>query len=116
MIKGIGMDIVEITRIGKLLEHQPKFVRRVLTDSEFETYQSLKGHRQIEFLAGRFAAKEAFSKAFGTGIGEQLGFHDIEIQYGPFGKPVIAKPFAKGAHLSITHSKDYAAAQVVLEE
>jgi holo-[acyl-carrier protein] synthase len=68
----------------------------------------------VEFLAGRFAAKEAFSKAMGTGIGKDLSFLDIEIAVDPLGKPVIVKPDVN-AHLSISHSRDYAVAQVVIE-
>ncbi|MFS0784396.1 holo-ACP synthase [Bacillus sp. 1P06AnD] len=115
MIKGIGLDIVETGRIGKLIQTQPKFVNRILTSSEQEKFHSLKGKRQTEFLAGRFAAKEAFSKAIGTGIGKELGFQDIEIRYGSKGKPFISAPFSEGVHLSITHCEAYAAAQVVIE-
>lgn len=116
MIIGIGIDIVEIQRIKNLVERNERFVERILTLKEREKYDSLKMNRKIEFLSGRFAAKEAYSKAFGTGIGKELSFQDIEIETEPTGKPFIAKPLSKGAHLSITHSKEYAFAQVIIEE
>jgi len=116
MIKGTGIDITEIDRIETLLQRQPKFANRILTDKEMEKFQQLSGHRKNEFLAGRFAAKEAFAKALGTGIGADLSFLDIEIGYEGQGKPFILKPFSEGVHLSITHSKQYAFAQVIIEE
>lgn len=116
MIKGIGIDITEISRIQAILERQPRFAERILTEREITVYTGLSGPRKAEFLAGRFAAKEAFSKAFGTGIGENLSFLDIEITTEQNGKPFILMPFSKGVHLSITHSREYAAAQVVIEE
>lgn len=116
MIKGIGVDITEIGRIKKVLERQPRFPERILTENELERFEQLKGQRQIEFFAGRFAAKEAFSKANGTGIGKKLSFLDIEITIDESGKPCIAAPFSEGVHVSISHSKEYAIAQVVIEE
>lgn len=116
MIKGIGIDIVEIERIEEKYKRNPRLAERVLTESERAVFSELPLGRQIEFLAGRFAAKEAFSKAYGTGIGKSLSFQDIEIQTDPLGKPYVTKPFAKGVHLSISHSKNYAIAQVIIEE
>ncbi|SEN90544.1 holo-[acyl-carrier-protein] synthase [Mesobacillus persicus] len=116
MITGIGLDIVEISRITSLLENQGRFPDRVLTIKERAIFESLPIKRKAEFLAGRFAAKEAFSKAIGTGIGKDLSFLDIEIIADERGKPYVLKPFAEGVHLSITHSRDYAAAQVVIEK
>lgn len=116
MIVGIGLDIVEINRIKELLEKQSKFPARILTAEEKTVFENLTGRRRAEFLAGRFAAKEAFSKALGTGIGGDLSFHDIEISHDERGKPHITRPLSKGVHLSITHSREYAAAQVVIEE
>lgn len=115
MISGIGLDIVELKRIEAIMERQEKFVSRVLTESEKAKIETLSGKRKVEFLAGRFAAKEAFSKAFGTGIGKELSFLDIEIESDEKGKPFIAKPFNKGVHLSISHSAEYAVAQVIIE-
>lgn len=116
MIKGIGLDIVEIERIQKISSSQLKFAERILTEYEQAIYSNLSGGRQLEYLAGRFAAKEAFSKALGTGIGKEVSFHDIEIKNDNRGKPIISKPFSQGIHLSITHTKEYAAAQVIIEE
>ncbi|MEQ2528710.1 holo-ACP synthase [Bacillaceae bacterium CLA-AA-H227] len=116
MISGIGLDIVELKRIEAIMERQEKFANRVLTESERVKLDTLSGKRKVEFLAGRFAAKEAFSKAFGTGIGKDLSFLDIEIASDEKGKPFITKPFNKGVHLSISHSAEYAVAQVIIEK
>jgi holo-[acyl-carrier protein] synthase len=116
MIVGIGIDIVELERIGKVSSRQKRFADRILTSFEKEFYERLTGKRQIEFLAGRFAAKEAFAKAYGTGIGEQLSFLDIQVENDQKGKPYITKPIEEGVHLSISHSLEYAAAQVVIEK
>lgn len=116
MIIGIGIDIVEIGRIRKLVESQPRFPDRVLTEQERAVFNDHSGHRQIEFLAGRFAAKEAFSKAIGTGIGKHLSFLDIETEADSNGRPMITKPDDDRVHLSISHSEHYAIAQVILEK
>lgn len=116
MIVGTGIDIVEIGRIRKLVESQPRFPERVLTEKERAVYLQFKERRAIEFLAGRWAAKEAFSKAKGTGIGKELSFMDIEIENDPHGRPVVIKPFMEGVHLSISHSEHYAIAQVIIEK
>ncbi|CAH2714507.1 MULTISPECIES: holo-ACP synthase [Neobacillus] len=115
MIKGIGIDIIELSRVQEIINRQRKFVDRVLTSNEKGKFEELSEHRKVEFLAGRFAAKEAFSKAAGTGIGKELSFLDIEIGTDDSGKPFFAKPDVP-AHLSISHSRDYAVAQVVIEE
>lgn len=117
MIRGIGIDIIELNRIKAVLMRQPRLPERVLTESERAQMNKLAFTRQIEFLAGRFAAKEAYAKAKGTGIGGQLSFQDIEITKNNWGKPfVVNKKGLEHAHLSITHSKQYAVAQVVIEE
>lgn len=116
MIKGIGIDITELNRIEALIHRKPAFINRILTQKERESFLRLSDKRRIEFLAGRFAAKEAFSKAMGTGIGGKLSFLDIEIEKESSGKPIIVKPINTGVHLSITHSKEYAFAQVIIEE
>ena len=116
MIKGIGIDIVEITRIKKVYEHNERIKERVLTNKELQIFEQLSSKRKIEFLAGRFAAKEAFSKAYGTGIGKDLSFHDIEIETDVRGKPYLVNPIDLRVHLSISHSDNYAIAQVIIEE
>ncbi|MEH7418089.1 holo-ACP synthase [Neobacillus drentensis] len=115
MIKGIGIDIIELDRIRGLINKQSKLVDRILTVNEKKRYEELSEVRKVEFLAGRFAAKEAFSKAFGTGIGKELSFQDMEIETDDLGKPFFRKPEVQ-SHLSISHSREYAVAQVVLEK
>ncbi|MDM5356751.1 holo-ACP synthase [Peribacillus sp. ACCC06369] len=115
MIKGIGVDITELDRMETLINRQPRLKERILTEKEISIFEKLNGRRKVEYFTGRFAAKEAFSKAYGTGIGKHLSFLDIEITSDEKGKPVISKPFSEGVHLSISHSRDYAVAQVVIE-
>ena len=114
MIKGIGIDIIELSRVRHLITRQSKFVDRILTMNEKNKFKDLSEARKVEFLAGRFAAKEAFSKAVGSGIGRELSFLDIEIGTDASGKPFIVKPEVQ-AHLSISHSREYAVAQVIIE-
>ncbi|HLO10874.1 MAG TPA: holo-ACP synthase [Pseudoneobacillus sp.] len=116
MISGIGIDIIELDRIKTIINRQPKFIQRILTENEQLKFEKLSSQRKIEFLAGRFAAKEAFAKANGTGIGNELSFLDIEIESDLKGKPQIILPIQKGVHLSISHSRDYAIAQVIIEQ
>ena len=78
MIVGHGIDIEELDSIESAVTRHEEFAKRVLTAKEMERFTSLKGRRQIEYLAGRWSAKEAFSKAMGTGIGK-LGFQDLEV-------------------------------------
>ncbi|MEK3889606.1 holo-ACP synthase [Bacillus sp. FSL K6-3431] len=115
MIIGIGLDLVETDRIDRLRKRQKRFAERILTEVELSVYDSLNENRKTEFLSGRFAAKEAYSKAAGTGIGEALSFQDIEIMSDEKGKPCIVKPARYRIHLSITHTKSHAAAQVIIE-
>jgi len=116
MIIGTGVDIIEIGRIRKLIESQPRFPDRVLTEKEKTIYITYNERRRVEFLAGRWAAKEAFSKAKGTGIGKELSFLDIEIEADQHGRPTVMKPMKDGVHLSISHSEQYAIAQVIIEK
>ncbi|PUB14466.1 holo-ACP synthase [Paenisporosarcina sp. OV554] len=117
MIKGIGLDVTEIERITVAHDRSSKFKERILTIQEIKRFEKLSEMRQLEFLAGRFAAKEAFAKALGTGIGKSCSFHDIEVLPNEVGKPML---FFKGievkGHISITHTKQFAAAQVILVE
>lgn len=115
MIIGIGMDLVEIERIEQLRFKQTRFPVRILTRAELDVYETLNEKRKTEFLAGRFAAKEAYSKARGTGIGSELSFLEIEITTDGKGKPMITKPEFGRVHLSISHTKSYATAQVIIE-
>lgn len=122
MIVGVGVDIIEISRIKKAMERNPNFVTKVFSKNEIE-YLEGRNMRE-ESVAGRFAAKEAVSKAMGTGFS---GFElkDIEIDRTTLGKPIVclkgkAKKIEKKLgkykiHLSISHSKENAIAYAVLE-
>lgn len=116
MIVGIGLDVTELDRIQQAYERRQAFAERVLTEREQAIFRQLTGNRQMEFLAGRYAAKEAFSKAYGTGIGK-LSFQDIEVLPDEKNKPEITRsPFEGNAFVSITHSGNIVAAQVILEK
>ena len=116
MITGIGLDIVELDRIARLDARSGKFRERILTAAERSIYDSLQGHRRTEFLAGRFAGKEAFAKARGTGIGAACNFIDIEIIPDTSGKPLLNfKGVSVSGFISITHTENVAAAQVILQ-
>ncbi|CQR48272.1 Holo-[acyl-carrier-protein] synthase [Paraliobacillus sp. PM-2] len=117
MINGIGIDIVEISKLKKVYARKSRFATKILTDQEIAQLGKCKTEkRRIEFLAGRFAAKEAFAKAYGTGIGK-LGFKDIEVIKNDYGAPAIHSSFTrdKQVYVSISHSEHYAVAQVVIE-
>ncbi|MGY3723923.1 holo-[acyl-carrier protein] synthase [Granulicatella balaenopterae] len=116
-ISGIGMDAIELSRVREVWERNGRFCERILTANELEIFHSLKGVRQLEFLAGRFAAKEAYSKAFGTGIGARLSFLDIEVLWDELGKPIVTKgPFRGQVHLSLSHTKETAFAYIIFED
>lgn len=120
MIHGIGIDIIELKRIEQLLDKNNKLADRIFTENEKEIFEHLTGQRRVEYAAGRFAAKEAFVKAVGTGISGAYGFQDIEVLNEPNGRPVLYAlvtdaPKAK-IHVSISHSREWAAAQVIIEE
>ena len=116
MIVGHGIDIEELASIQNAVEKREGFARRVLTDKEMERFTNLKGRRQVEYLAGRWSAKEAFSKAMGTGIGK-LGFQDLEILNNERGAPYFSKsPFSGKVWLSISHTDQFVTASVILEE
>lgn len=117
MIEGTGIDLLEIERVEKIILRQPNFSKRILTEKEKFHFQKLSEHRKIEFLAGRFAAKEAFSKALGTGIGKKLSFLDIEILPDKKNKPIVyTAKYSGNIHVSITHTEYYVMAQVILEK
>ena len=116
MIVGHGIDIEALASIQNAVEKREGFARRVLTDKEMERFASLKGRRQIEYLAGRWSAKEAFSKAMGTGIGK-LGFQDLEVLNNERGAPYFSKsPCSGKVWLSISHTDQFVTASVILEE
>ncbi|WP_347552663.1 holo-ACP synthase [Pseudalkalibacillus hwajinpoensis] len=115
MIKGIGIDLIELERIEKAIGRNAAFPVRILTKIELEEFEKLSGHRRVEYLAGRFASKEAYAKARGTGIGK-LSWHDIEVQKSEEGAPYIkASAEDERIHISISHSRQHAIAQVIIE-
>ncbi|GCF93895.1 holo-[acyl-carrier-protein] synthase [Enterococcus florum] len=116
MIKGIGIDAVDLVRMTEIIQKKPQFADRVLTKKELELYTSHSAHRQVEFLAGRYACKEAFSKAWGTGIGK-VSFQDLEILRDEAGAPVFTRsPHHGKVFVTVTHTDTVAIAQVLLED
>lgn len=99
MIFGHGIDLQEISAVKKAYDRNPRFAKKVLTPKEWERFESLSGERQMSFLAGRWAGKEAFSKAWGTGIGA-VGFKDIEILNNDKGAPWLLSRLLKEMSLS----------------
>ena len=121
-ILGIGTDIVECPRIGKMIEqHGELFLRRVYTEREIRYCQARK--HAIEHFAGRWAAKEAILKALGTGWSRGICWTDLEVRNGPAGGPLVymgggAKDVARGRGVgdvlvSISHCRTYATAFAV---
>ncbi|MDD2840340.1 MAG: holo-ACP synthase [Rickettsiales bacterium] len=89
MILGIGIDLLNMDRLIKLQEKfGNKFAEKILSQEEISHYKKLK-QNQINFLAKKFCAKEAFSKALGTGIGRGISFDDITVGNDILGKPII---------------------------
>ena len=124
MILGIGIDIIEVARIQSSLERfGERFGQRILLPDEMA--YCLSHQHPAPFVAARFAAKEAISKAFGTGISAQLSWLDMEIAHKESGEPFVIlhgkgkKLFdsrrAKNLHVSISHTEQYAAVVAVLE-
>ena len=120
---GIGIDVVEVARIRDSLDRfGDRFLERIFT--ERERVYCLSQKRPEINLAARFAAKEAISKAFGTGIGKDLGWLDLEICRRVSGEPGVnlsekgeAFALSRGAgeiKISLTHARHYAAANAVL--
>lgn len=125
MIYGIGTDLVEPERIARLLEkYGDRFAKRLLTEDEWAEYTS--NPRPALFLAKRFAAKEALSKAFGTGIRHPVSLSHIGISHDNLGKPYFSfhpdlTAFAQNEgitahHLSISDELNLVCAFVVLEK
>jgi holo-[acyl-carrier protein] synthase len=111
MIKGIGIDICQISRVKLNL------AKRILTEKELELFDNFKDEkRKKEFLAGRFSAKEAILKAL-TGIKEKIYMRDIVILNDNLGKPYVIEPFfiELKIHVSISHEKEYSVGQAIVE-
>src|SRR3954466_14645903 len=123
MIYGIGTDIIEIPRIVAALDRfGERFARRILCEPELKRFAA---HRKpAAYLAKRFAAKEAFTKALGTGIHAPANWHGVWVTNLRSGKPTLRYSEAlqamlkargiTGSHLSITDERDLASATVVL--
>ena len=128
MIYGVGTDICELRRIATALARRgERFAEKVLGPHEIEVFRARRSKvesRGISYLATRFSAKEAFSKAIGLGLRMPMTWRDCEIVKAPSGKPQIrlhgalAEWFAARhlqAHVSVTDETDYAASFVIVE-
>ena len=116
MIIGIGNDTESISRVEAIVERQNNFITTILTETERSQAAKRKGKHYNEFIAGRFSAKEAFSKATGYGIGEKVHWHDIEILNAYNGQPIMrVKKFLYKTHVAITHSGDRVNTVVIIE-
>jgi holo-[acyl-carrier protein] synthase len=123
MIYGIGTDLTDVARLKDQIRKDRKFPSTFLTPKESE--YCLSKASWVQNMAGRFAAKEAFFKALGTGWRNGMKFTDIEIVNDEFGKPIIElygktlkfcdQENITTTHVSISHLKEYATAIVVLE-
>ena len=121
---GIGVDLVKCERIQHSIDRfGDRFLHRVFTEGEIEYSMSMKF--PARHLAARFAAKEAVSKAFGTGIGHAMGWRDIDVRKKPSGEPYLvltghADDLAKqrgvtAASITLSHTDHHAMAMIVLE-
>jgi len=121
-VSGVGVDLVQVKRIEAMFNRFPDRVRnRIFTSAEVEFCEGIAG-KYLSY-AGRFAAKEAFAKALGTGLRGVIGWQEIEICDNERSRPTIkvkgrAQEYLgkRKVHLSITHLPDYAAAVVVIED
>lgn len=129
MIYGIGTDICDIRRIKASLDKfGPRFAQRILSETEFTTYlarSERSTERGIAYMATRFSAKEAFSKAIGMGMRMPMTWRACEIAKLPSGKPCIVlhgelktwfESQSLSAHVTVTDEVDYAAAFVIVEK
>ena len=124
MIVGIGTDLVEIVRVERALErHGDRFARKILVAREYERFAA---HRKpAAYLAKRFAAKEAFSKAMGTGIRAPVNWQNLGVVNHSSGRPyfelsdalaeLVRRRGIRSVHVSLTDERGIAAAFVVLE-
>jgi holo-[acyl-carrier protein] synthase len=125
VIAGLGVDMEEIGRVGDAIKrHGRTFLERIFTPAEIAYCER---HRDaVERYAGRFAAKEATMKALGTGWGKGVRWRDIEVTRQPGGRPTIVlhgvarehaeRMGARHVSLSITHTGNFAFAEVILED
>ena len=128
MIYGIGTDICDVRRIRQsLARHGDRFAKKILSDAEFSTWKQRSARypeRGVRYLATRFSAKEAFSKAIGLGMIMPMNWRLCEVGKLASGKPVIVLHGALklwfesrrlAAHVSVTDETDYAASFCVVE-
>jgi holo-[acyl-carrier protein] synthase len=128
-VVGLGTDLCDIRRIAEVLERQgERFAEKVLGPDEMELFRLRRAHneqRGIAFLATRFAAKEAFSKALGTGMRMPMTWRACEVLPDASGKPTLKLHGALAAHVealgltalvSVTDEKDMASATVLLQK
>ena len=125
MIKGIGTDIIEIERVKQKVDKPLGFKEKVFSTIEIEICEA-KGALKYQSYAGRFAAKEAFLKAVGVSWIDEYDLTEIEILNEESGKPYfklrgtiqhwLEQQKIKYTHLSISHSKEFATATVILED
>ncbi|MBF0147864.1 MAG: holo-ACP synthase [Magnetococcales bacterium] len=124
MIVGIGTDIVKVERLASsVARFGTRFVKKILTVEEMAHCD--RGAGSIACLARRFAAKEAFAKALGTGMSQGVWFTDIQVAHSPSGRPEllfsgetqkkVARLGPLNIHLSISDEKEFAVAFVILE-
>lgn len=124
MILGTGIDLIEVARVVNSMERfGDRFLSRILLPPEIEYCRSYS--HPGPHVAARFAAKEAISKAFGTGIGTQLGWHDLEVARRDSGEPYVLlhgkgldllhQRAGRRVHLSLSHTQVYATAVAILE-
>src|SRR5215472_16018598 len=124
MILGVGIDIIEVARIAASYEKfGERFLSSILHPAEISYCLTHKD--PAPFLAARFAAKEAISKAFGTGIGAQIGWKDMEVGRKPSGEPfvilheggqkLLKERGARAVLISLSHTQNYAAAVAILD-
>ena len=124
MIKGIGIDQIELGRVARVLEqYNERFLGKIYTESEREYFS--RWSDPVPRVAGRFAVKEAVMKALGTGWSRGVRWRDIEVVRHPSGKPVVklhgearrifSSLGASEIHCTITHSKDHAMAMIIFE-
>jgi holo-[acyl-carrier protein] synthase len=124
MIFGIGTDLIEVERVEKQVANDSGFKERVFTPNEIAYCDSK--HHKYQHYAGRFAAKEAFMKALGTGWQEGVSFQDIEVVTAPNGKPelklygktkeITESKYIQTMFVSLSHLSSFAMAMVILEQ
>lgn len=124
MIKGLGIDTIELARVARVYDaYGERFLHKLFTDGE-RAYFS-RWSDPVPRIAGRFAVKEACMKALGTGWSNGVRWRDIDVTRHPSGKPevelhgraaeILAAMGARTIHCTITHSRDHAVAVVVFE-